>query len=268
MAAGELAEAFLAEHRNRRGVNETTIRNYRERLRILLPALLPDPSPELFRELAEERGWSQATRATYWATLACFTAWAFRVGALAEDRFAGMKSPEQPAPAPKPLSELEVQLLAEAAKLRPRPTTSQPVDEWIVLARYAGMRAHEIANACQEHLRAGPNGPELEIVGKGGHRASVPAHPEVLKLFMRKGPGRLWPDATADRVSEAGRRLFRKVGVPGGIHRFRHTYATRLYQSTGDPFLVKDLCRHRTITSTLAYAQLADSKRVAAVGAL
>lgn len=47
------------------------------------------------------------------------------------------------------------------------------------------------------------------------------------------------------------------------VHSLRHTFATRLYERTGDLLVVKEALGHRSITSTLIYAQ-ADAGRVRA----
>lgn len=43
-------------------------------------------------------------------------------------------------------------------------------------------------------------------------------------------------------------------------HTLRHTFATNLYQKTGDILLVKDALHHRSITSTLVYARTDEAR--------
>ena len=48
-------------------------------------------------------------------------------------------------------------------------------------------------------------------------------------------------------------------------HALRHTCATRLYERTGDPFLVKEALRHRSLSSTLRYVTCDESRLRAAL---
>ena len=48
-------------------------------------------------------------------------------------------------------------------------------------------------------------------------------------------------------------------------HALRHTCATRLYQKTGDPFLVKEALGHRSLSSTLRYVTCDESRLRAAL---
>jgi integrase/recombinase XerC len=88
-------------------------------------------------------------------------------------------------------------------------------------------------------------------------------HLEVYLADMEPGP--LF-------TSRQGRRLNRrqvqrrfgqwmekaKISRHATVHTTRHTFATRLYHQTNDIFLVKEALRHKSIASTLIYAQPAD----------
>jgi len=262
-------EAFLADHTDRRGLRPRSIVNYRERLVRMLTELWPDDiTPAGFRKLAAREGWGPATIASYYATLSCFTEWRLRVGLAEVDPFAGMRPPSMPQGQPKPVSPDQLAQLLALAKDRPR-RKSPPVDEWATFAAYAGLRTFEIAKVRREDLRRTfDGGHELEVDGKGGTRASIPVGPEIAQLFEGRPAGELYPDHDADDVQEAGRRLFRRAGLPGGLHRLRHTFATAVYRRTQDPFLTQRLCRHNSLQSTLTYAQLADDRLRSAVTGL
>ena len=45
---------------------------------------------------------------------------------------------------------------------------------------------------------------------------------------------------------------------PLSVHSLRHTFATRLYQKTGDLYLVQRALGHRQITTTEIYARVSD----------
>jgi integrase/recombinase XerC len=56
-------------------------------------------------------------------------------------------------------------------------------------------------------------------------------------------------------------RWLRQAGVTGpfSVHSCRHTFATRLYQKTGDLYLVQRALGHRQITTTEINARLSDA---------
>jgi integrase/recombinase XerC len=55
-------------------------------------------------------------------------------------------------------------------------------------------------------------------------------------------------------------RWLRQAGItrPFSVHSCRHTFATRLYQKTGDLYLVQRALGHRQITTTEIYARVSD----------
>ena len=56
----------------------------------------------------------------------------------------------------------------------------------------------------------------------------------------------------AQRLKDAG------IDRPVSIHSLRHTFATRLYEKTGDLHLVQRALGHRQITTTEVYAKVGD----------
>jgi len=253
-------EEFLADHRGRRAIGPTTASVYRRALLAVERVADVDRlTPVAFHRLAERRGWSQSTIASYWTAVRAYSAYRFRCGLAEADPFADVRSPRRPDPNPKPVEDLD-RIMALARQLAANGRADAvPIDEWVTLAAYAGLRTCEIVRVRREHLRKEPRGWVLDVPqGKAGTNASIPAHPEVVKLVQRKERGLLYPGYGPTNVQSAGRRLMRKAGLQGGLHRLRHSYATWIYQATGDPFRTQRLCRHRSLNSTLAYARVAD----------
>ncbi len=64
-------------------------------------------------------------------------------------------------------------------------------------------------------------------------------------------------------------RWLRQAGItrPFSVHSLRHTFATRLYQKTGDLYLVQRALGHRQITTTEIYARVSDDRLRRAVSA-
>lgn len=159
---------------------------------------------------------------------------------------------------PKPLSPSELQLLLSAASPR--------VQVFTTLAAYAGLRACEIAQVTFDDVESYPGGWRLRIrSGKGGHEAVVPAHPKVVAALRQwRRPEGL----TANAVSKACQLEFRRLGIEGGIHRARHSYATNCLRVSGDILVVRDLMRHASVATTQIYTALADDRPASVIAAL
>ncbi|MCC7169651.1 MAG: tyrosine-type recombinase/integrase [Planctomycetes bacterium] len=69
---------------------------------------------------------------------------------------------------------------------------------------------------------------------------------------------------------QAARRLetwLDRAGIPHrGAHALRHTFATALYRRTGDVLIVKEALGHRSVASTLVYAQASEERLRRAMG--
>ena len=121
-------------------------------------------------------------------------------------------------------------------------------------------------------LRAGI----LQIRLKGGTAGRVFLNPGLRRLmrqYLKENGtrGDCGLDTPLFRTT-AGRRLgarqiqlrftrwFREAGIerPVSIHSLRHTFATRLYEKTGDLHLVQRALGHRQITTTEVYARVGD----------
>lgn len=130
----------------------------------------------------------------------------------------------------------------------------------VTLALYAGLRAQELADLRGEQLERWTQGWALRIMGKGDVVATIPAHPKVVEI-VRGVAGPVFPGATANSISHKGLRLFREVGLEGGIHRCRHTFATRALEASGNDLLcVRDLMRHASVSTTQVYTKLSDKR--------
>lgn len=77
-------------------------------------------------------------------------------------------------------------------------------------------------------------------------------------VFLAQGARRLSPRQAHRRFKE----WLERAGLPGHYspHSLRHTFATRLYRETEDIGLVQAALGHRSITSTMVYAQVDDER--------
>ena len=83
-------------------------------------------------------------------------------------------------------------------------------------------------------------------------------------LFRGQSEGRLG----ARQIQLRFARWFEEAGIdrPVSLHSLRHTFATRLYEKTGDLHLVQRALGHRQITTTEVYAKVSDESLRRAAG--
>jgi integrase/recombinase XerC len=116
----------------------------------------------------------------------------------------------------------------------------------------------------------------LNIRLKGGTEGRVFLNPglrQAMSRFLKENAtqGTCGPDTPLFRGQSGSRlgarqiqlrfaRWFREAGIdrPVSLHSLRHTFATRLYEKTGDLHLVQRALGHRQITTTEIYARVGD----------
>lgn len=143
---------------------------------------------------------------------------------------------------------------------------------------YAHLRASELTNLNDEDLDL----KNLTIrirKGKGGRVQIAYLHPECINtinqyLALRPAikinnetplfytnEGNRWQRTEVSRLFERYKKLA-NVAKPGGVHVFgRHTPATIMIKNGCDIMTVKDLLRHKDITTTARYLHVSDQTR-------
>ncbi len=211
-------------------------------------------------------GWlaqyDQWTRRTYQNHLASLYKFLVEVGALESSPVARIRMPPNPAPRPKPLSDVELETVLSSARGNLR--------AWLLLASKAGLRASEIAKLRGEDVDEFG----LTVLGKGSKVERLPLHPEIVRL-AQDYPARGWWFPSGQNVPAghvAGNsvtilvgRHFRAHGIDGSIHRCRHTYGTRLVRAGTQLHVVQSLMRHSSLATTQAYLGVDEEERTAAI---
>lgn len=211
-------------------------------------------------------GWSTATRATYFGHLAGYYRWLLKSGQIAKDPMLNLVRPKVPKRSPRPAAvEIYRTIMADA---EPR---------WRIaatLARYAGLRASEIARARREDV----DEEMIRVRGKGGRIDMLPTHPAVWALVGARPAGLLVENASGGEylpagISHAFGVAMRRMGLPRplGLHMFRHLYATTLLRAAEDGGaganlrVTQELMRHASPATTAVYTQVTDAERRRAV---
>jgi len=221
--------------------------------------------------------WSTATRATYYGHLHGYMVWCLKTGLIDRDPMLNLKRPKVPKRSPRPAGlDVYARIMAEA---EPRWRIA------VTLARYAGLRASEIARARREDV----DEQAIRVLGKGGRTDVLPTHPTVWDLVKDAPPGHLVLSASgvpynSSGISHAFGTRMRRLGLPRplGLHMFRHLYATSLLRGrehggaganlrvTQELILrvTQELMRHASPATTAVYTQVTDEERRLAVLAL
>ena len=209
---------------------------------------------------------SPATLQNYRKIIDGFYAWAtdprsphldFNPAAFLPDRQRVPRRTPRPLPADR-----VAQLLYRAA---------EPFRTWYILALYAGLRCVEISNLDRADVTAA----SLWVRGKGSNERVVPTDPYVWAAIASLPPGPVARSSTGERATRnevrqrGNRHLHGHLRAPDvTMHRWRHTFATNVYQATGDIHVTRALLGHASIATTQVYADVASPAMVAAVAAL
>lgn len=126
----------------------------------------------------------------------------------------------------------------------------------VILGRFAGLRAAEIAAAHRDYLR-GPRGREtIRLRGKGGVWREFPAHPRVAQV-IRDTDGWVFPSPVRPGPITSGTVTARlRDLLPGAwtAHSLRHAFATELYERNGhDLRQVQEAMGHTSPKTTALY---------------
>lgn len=219
-----------------------------------------------------------ATRRAALTAVRSFYRWrASRVGAV--DVTVGYPSPKHWHRTPRKYTSADLrQLLAAARESAPDPSALR--DTTLLLLLYAaGLRREEIATLTIGQVDMGERTAQIRCFGKGAKERTIPIEgPIVTKLrewmlaraelpvqddtmFVQTSKNRVGKPLTVRAVEMIVARCARRAGLKEwGVHRFRVTFATTLYDDGVDIERIRILMGHESIETTRRY--LAVSSRM------
>lgn len=215
-----------------------------------------------------EEPMKKSSKATYRSHLRAFYAWMVESGRREDDPAVKLPALKPGRGLPHPLTPSEVQAVIDACSDGRASWTRA----YVILAAFAGLRAHEIAKIRGEHFR----GDELVIYGKGDVTSTVPATPVLKRLAAQMPASGYWfPTNSASghvhrcSVSTAIQRAFRRAGVVAVPHALRHHYCTQVLRATGgDLRTTQRLARHASPATTAIYTQVLDETATRAAASI
>lgn len=162
--------------------------------------------------------------------------------------------PARPHPLPGGIADVRRMLAAEEG-------TGQHA---VALGGLAGLRVDESVNIMRKHYKISRSRRVLEVHGKGGKIRFIPVSAELDEyVSLMPDVGRLVPLSNSG-ARAAVTRIAKKAGVvahDGGdvsSHDLRATFATEVYNKTGNVRLVQELLGHASIQTTQIYIGIMD----------
>lgn len=216
---------------------------------------------------SKENNWSEATTAAYVSYLAAWFKWLQIVDRRADNPMVKIGAVRVPERTPHPIADADVPKLL-AIRMWGSTRTQ------ILLGLLAGLRVSEIAAVKGEDVDWAAR--VLWVKGKGRKVRSIPLHPVLIEIASEMPASGWWFPMRAHpsehelgkSVSDVIGRTMRRAGVRGTAHSLRHWFATSLLDGGADLMVVKELMRHRSVSSTQIYTKVSDRRQREAIAGL
>jgi len=286
--ADELLDG-LAREMGRRGCLPNSIDARRRRVRALMawaePRSVLELTPEDVEGYLDDLEIESNSRRGYLSQFHAFYRWTVAQGYITTPPTAGIVRPKQRNGRPRPLTDAELERAIAPESFLPDDPPHRSLRCLVLLGAFAGLRAQEMS-----YLEVRDVDLEHNLIqvrkGKGGKQRVVPLHPETRAalermpmpesgfVFKAHGNGRdgavyrdaiMGPQCRPVNVSHRVRWHLNHLGIDGGPHRLRHTFASAAYRASKDLRLVQELLGHSSPAVTAIYAAADDTQAAAVV---
>lgn len=260
MPSLDLIDDYLAYLRSESS-SERTIRDRKRTLTVMhrdLPYGLYEACTEELLAWLWREGLSMSSRETYYGAFNSFYNWAYNTGVLDFDPASLIKRPKPPQRLPNPVTDGQ---LAESLE-----RACEPVQLWVKLAAYAGLRCLDIEHLHRERITQHA----ITVVqSKGGNARIVPTHPILWEAVQDLPPGPV-TDLNARQISMRAWTYFHRTLHMRGVrmHRFRHWFGTMIQRLYKDITVTQRLLGHASPATTAGYVLVAAEQTRAAVDLL
>ena len=293
-AQDDLIARYLDHLRHERRLADNSLKAYAAALRLLRDSADEARTPLLAVRHDQIRAWAArmrtAGRSPRGMALTVsgwrgFYAWLGRCGQVAANPVQGLRLPRRDRPLPKALSVDETVRLADASVPQDSPWHEARDAAIFELLYSCGLRVSELAGlnvAASDAAWQGGQGwidlaaAEVQVLGKGGKRRSVPLGRKAIEALRRwlAVRGQAAPASEdAARALFLGRhgtrlstrsvqlRIKRRGALAGASaslhpHMLRHCFASHLLQSSQDLRGVQEIMGHASIAATQVYTRL------------
>ena len=293
-AQDDLIARYLDHLRHERRLADNSLKAYAAALRLLRDSADEARTPLLAVRHDQIRAWAARMRAAGRSPRGMaltvsgwrgFYAWLGRCGQVAANPVQGLRLPRRDRPLPKALSVDETVRLADASVPQDSPWHEARDAAIFELLYSCGLRVSELAGlnvAASDAAWQGGQGwidlaaAEVQVLGKGGKRRSVPLGRKAIEALRRWLAVR---GQAAPASEDAARALFlghhgtrlstrsvqlriKRRGALAGAsaslhpHMLRHCFASHLLQSSQDLRGVQEIMGHASIAATQVYTRL------------
>ncbi len=285
-------DKFLNHLEIERGLSPNTIEAYKLDLgRGLIPFLWQQGKSRCDQVTADDirayldfiakRGNARAARARKLAAAKSFFNYLVDTEQLSINPAARIKSPKLLDKQPVSLGEDECARLLQTVAHKGKRVTRDRDLSMLVLFLHTGIRASELTGLklTDVDLQKG----QMKISRKGGKEQYLYLNKEVKKLLTRYLANRPRSQNGQFFVGTKGQNFGRKtvyeivhrclmlanIDTPGcGPHLLRRTFCTRLHRKGIDPFVIKRLAGHKSLSTTMRYVEVEDKEGAEALDKL
>lgn len=287
LSIGEAIDRFLAA-KKRTGRSKSTIRTYREILRLFLKRVDPNQkvltvSSSVLEPFVWEHNLSDATQHKRYGHLRAFFRWCIDQTIIEESPLEGVTKPQKPDKLPKAITPDQLEDLCRAIRRdyerkREKNWIREGQNIWRIplfrFAFYTGLRGIELARLRWNHIDR-EKGLIYVREQKNQKEQTIPFNRKAREVlegvkqgapndFVFQSPSFEGQEREAkwfrENVSDAFRKAREKANLPEHLsfHSLRHGFCTALAEAGKSAVVIKEAARHADVQTSMRYVHMAN----------